>query len=65
MSSQKVQMTATNSTDKQKEIDAVVNNLERRYKQLLEKMLEQTICTKLKDEKVISELKEKLAELTV
>lgn len=65
MSSQKAQLTATTSVEKQKEIESVVASLEKRYKQLLEKMLEQTICSKMKDEKVISELKEKLAELKV
>lgn len=62
MLSQKVHLTTATTEDKHKDIEMIVNDLESRYKGLLEKVLEQAIVSKTQDEKTINELRDKLAE---
>lgn len=49
--------------EKQKKLDGVISELENHYKALLDSVLEQTMASKLKDEAVITDLRERLLKL--
>lgn len=60
MQSQKLNSLVDDGEENQKKIDSVVSELENHYKALLDSVLEQTLSTKLKDEELISDLRERL-----
>lgn len=46
--------------DRQKKLDSLISEIENHYKGLLDSILKQTLSTKLKDEAVITELRDRL-----
>lgn len=48
--------------ERQKKLDSLIRDLEVHYKGLLDSVLKQTLSTKLKDEAVITSLRERLLE---
>lgn len=49
--------------ERQKKLDSLISGLENHYKSLLDSVLEQTLATKMKDEAVITDLRERLLKL--
>lgn len=63
MQSQKLDVIVDSGGEKQKKVDGVISELENHYKALLDSVLEQTMASKLKDEAVITDLRERLLKL--
>lgn len=60
MQSQKLNLLVNESNEGQKKVDSLISELESHYKSLLDSVLEQTLSTKLKDEAVITDLRDRL-----
>lgn len=60
MHSRKLNLLADSSDERQKNVEKLVNELENHYKNLLDLVLEQTLSSKMKDEAVITELRERM-----
>lgn len=60
MQSQKLNLLADEADERQKNLDSLISELEKHYKALLDSVLNQTLSTKMKDEAVITDLRERL-----